>query len=222
MAQQLRRLAPRPAHDLAELSRHAPMVSGRAPAGVRLARRRELGSPRRWHRRRDAATADPLAFGGRYRDLVAGRPLDLLPLGSHRALGGLEDPGQRRRGRPGDAEWRLPCHGVGGRSVPLLHETLPIGNLACAPLGWGRVGNSQGANELAGMGAYASGALLRGGAVAGAASSTGVHDRVLGLQLSQYDDGLSERRQPRFSSVSDRLARREPFSSVKPRPGSPS
>ena len=101
---------------------HAAMVSGRAPARLRLARGRELGPLCRRRRRRDTEAADPGALGGQNRDLVPGRPLHLLPLGSHRPRRDLEDPGRRRDGRPGDAGWRLLRRGVGGRSGSLLLE----------------------------------------------------------------------------------------------------
>ena len=57
---------------------HAPMVSGRAPARVRLDRGREQGPLCRRYGRRHTQAADPGALGGRTRDMVARRPVDLL------------------------------------------------------------------------------------------------------------------------------------------------
>lgn len=208
MAEQCRRLPSRPAHDLEEFFGHAPMVSGRTPARLRLARGRELGPVRRRRRRRNTPTTDGGALRGRNRDLVRGRPLHLLPLGSHWPLRDLEGPARRRAGSPDDAGGRLLRGGVRGRSIPLLLQVVGFGNLACAPLRWRRVGSSEGARGLGGLGPCPARALLRDVARSGPA---GVHDPVPGLRLRPCDTALSERtRCPwrcRWSRVSGRFPR---------------
>ncbi len=107
------------------------------------------------------AAADPRALGGRNRDLVARRPVDLLPLGSHRPLRDLEGPARRGDGGPGHPGWRLLRGGVGGRSGSLLLPVFVHGNLACPRGGRSRVGSREGAGGMAGLGSGSAGALLR-------------------------------------------------------------